>query len=97
MLDQSAKDFIDKQKLPVYNAVFRSPSGYLSISGGLYLNLILFKRIGLDYSLGYYSNLFGRTDIDVNYRFESGVITSDEFTTDEKGVIQTFSIRDYFK
>ncbi|MGL5894715.1 MAG: hypothetical protein ACRCZM_08900 [Bacteroidales bacterium] len=96
LLDQSANDFIDKQKLPVSNAVFRSPSGYLSISGGLYFNLILFKRIGLDYSLGYYSNLFGRTDIDVNYRFESGVIKANEFSTEEKGLIQTFSIRYYF-
>ncbi|MGL5318213.1 MAG: hypothetical protein ACRC9Q_05920 [Bacteroidales bacterium] len=96
--DQSANDFIIREKLPVSNTSFNSHSGYLSASGGLYLNLIFFNRVGLDYSIGYSANLIGNTDINVKYRFDTGSTQqAEKFTTKEKGIIQSFSIRYYFK
>lgn len=95
--DKHATDYIDREKLPAANISFSSPFGYLSVSGGIYLNLVLFKKIGIDYSLGYYSNISGKTDIDVKYKFETNTILSDKFSTKENGLIQSFSVRYYFK
>lgn len=98
LTDQASTDFINSTKLPAMNATFNTSSGYLSVSGGLYLNLILFNRIGLDYSVGYSANLVGDTDVRVKYRYDTGSAQqAEKFTTKERGLIQSFSIRYYFK
>ncbi|MDR2138761.1 MAG: hypothetical protein LBP50_04340 [Tannerella sp.] len=91
-----AVQFMETQNLPALSAQTKTPAGLFSIAGGLSLEVVLFKKIGVSYHLGYAYSLFGHSQMDVEYRYADDEIHTLHFKSEDRGISQKAGIRYYF-
>jgi hypothetical protein len=89
-------DLSTPPNLPAYSAEIKMPFGILSAIGGLSLEALLFKKIGVSYDFGYHHSLLGRTQIDAQYLFKYNEIHTVTGKSEKGGIIFKGRLRYYF-
>lgn len=96
LFSEDANWWIAELGIPAVSGTTKAPVGILSAVGGLSLEALLFKKIGVTGEVGYAHSLFGSSQIDVKWRYQDEIINADSFKSEKSKFVRRLKLRFYF-
>jgi len=82
--------------MPAISGETKIPVGILSADGGLSVEMLCFKKIGVLWNTGYSYSLLGRSQMDVKYRYKDNEVHSLNFKSEKRGLMMMVKLRYYY-
>jgi len=96
LTSSEANHWISERDIPAVSAESKIPVGIFSLEGGLAIEAIFFKKIGVNYNFGYSHALFGHSQIDAKFKYLGNDIKTLNLKSKDSGILQKIGIKYYF-